>query len=288
MSGASIFSRIGSWSASFVCSSAVLWAATGCDTIGQDFDAFTEELIPLTPPEAAKIMIDPNDPDNRRRGTLLIANSPFGGADPYVNIYRDMAIRDRDPLAKAAALAALGRHGIPDDAILIAASLDDENPQVKWSAAQGLQRIHNPAVVADLLHVLRRDDEQTDTRIAAAVAVGQYPQDRVFQGLVGALEHRELALNLAALTSLQTLTGEDFGLEARAWLAWYNDTSEPFAGQREYLYPTYQRDETWLERLAFWSSTTFEQPARPAGLRPEGERRTYEDDEEMQPDESGS
>ncbi|MEE9130457.1 MAG: HEAT repeat domain-containing protein [Phycisphaerales bacterium] len=287
MSGVGIGSRIGSGSAGLVCGAAVLWAATGCDTIGQDFNAFTEELIPLTPPEAAKIMIDPNDPDNRRRGTLLIANSPFGGADPYVNIYRDMAIRERDPLAKAAALAALGRHGVPDDAIVIAASLDDENPQVKWAAAQALQRIHNVAVVADLLDVLRRDEEQTDTRIAAAVAVGQYPQDRVFQGLVGALDDRELALNLAAVTSLQTLTGEDFGLEARAWLVWYNNAPEPFAGQREYLYPTYQRDTTWLERLAFWSSKTFEQPAPPAGLRPAGERRTYEDDDEMKPDESG-
>ncbi len=287
MSRVGIGSRIGSGSAGLVCGAAVLWAATGCDTIGQDFSAFTEEFMPPTPTEAARLMIAPHDPDDRRRGTLLISNSPFGGGEPYLEIYRDMALHERDPLAKAVALAALGRHGVPDDAIIIAVSLDHENPQVKWAAAQALQRIHNAAVVSDLLDVLRRDEEQTDTRIAAAVAVGQYAQDRVFQGLVGALDDRELALNLAALTSLQTLTGEDFRLDARAWLAWYNNTPEPFAGQREYLYPTYQRDETWLERLAFWSSTTFEQPAPPAGLRPAGERRTYEDDDEMKPDESG-
>ena len=262
MSRVGISSRIGSGWAGLVCGAAVLWAATGCDTISQDFSAFTEEFMPPTPTEAARLMIDPHDPDNRRRGALLISNSPFGGADPYVNVYRDMAIRERDPLAKAAALAALGRHGVPDDAIIIAASLDDENPQVKWAAAQALQRIHNVAVVGDLLDVLRRDEEQTDTRIAAAVAVGQYPQDRVFQGLIGALDDRELALNLAAVTSLQTLTGEDFGLEARAWLAWYNDTPEPFAGQREYLYPTYQRDETWLERLAFGRGRHSSSPHR--------------------------
>lgn len=287
MARVGIGSRIGLRSAGFVWCVAVLWAAAGCDTIGQDLSAFTEEFMPPTPTEAARLMIDPNDPDNRRRGVLMISNSPFGGGEPYLEIYRDMAIYERDPLAKAAALAALGRHGNPNDAIIIAASLDNENPQVKWASAQALQRIHNAAVVADLLDVLRRDEEQTDTRIAAAVAVGQYAQDRVFQGLVGALDDRELALNLAAVTSLQTLTGEDFGLDGRAWLAWYNNAPEPFAGQREYLYPTYQRDATWLERLAFWSSTTFEQPAPPAGLRPEGERRTYEDDDEMKPDESG-
>ena len=287
MSREDIDSRIGTAAAGLVWCVAVLWAATGCDTIGQDFNAFTEELIPLTPPEAARIMIDPHDSDNRRRGVLMISNSPFGGAEPYLEIYRDMVIHERDPLAKAAALAALGRHGVPNDAIIIAASLDHENPQVKWAAAQALQRIHNAAVVADLLDVLRRGEEQMDTRIAAAEAVGQYAQDRVFQGLVGALDDRELALNLAAAASLQTLTGEDYGLDGRAWLAWYNNAPEPFAGQREYLYPTYRRDETWLERMAFWSSTTFEQPAPPAGLRPEGERRTYQDDDEMKPDETG-
>ncbi len=278
-------SRIGS--AALVWCMAMIWGLTGCDTISQDLSAFTEELLPPTPSEAVVDMIDPNDPDKRRRGTLLIANSPFGGGEPYLKIYRDMAIHERDPLAKAAALAALGRHGVPDDGPILAASLDDQNRQVRWAAAQALQRIHNVAVVGDLLDVLRKDDEHTDTRIAAAVAVGQYPQDRVFQVLINALDDRELALNLAAQRSLKTLTGEDFALERLAWYQWYNNTAEPFAGRREYLYPTYQRGETWMERLAFWSTTTYEQPAPPAGLRPQGERRTYEDDDELKPDEPG-
>ena len=287
MSRADIGSTIGTAATVLACGAALVWAVPGCDTIGQDFNAFTEGLMPPTPTEAARIMIDPNDPDNRRRGTLLIANSPFGGGEPYLKVYRDMAIHERDPLAKAAALAALGRHGVPDDAPIIAASLDDENRQVRWAAAQALQRIHNVAVVGDLLDVLRKDDEHMDTRIATAVAVGQYPQDRVFQGLISALDDRELALNLTARESLQTLTGEDFALEPSAWLGWYNDNAEPFAGKQEYLYPTYQRGETWMERLAFWTTTTFEQPAPPAGLHPEGERRTYEDDDQLKPDESG-
>ncbi len=284
MSRADIGSRIGF---AAVCGMTVLWAVAGCDTISEDLSAFTDEFMPPSPSEAGRWLIDPNDSDNRRRGTLLIANSPFGGGEPYLKVYRDMAINERDPLAKAAALAALGRHGIPDDAPIIAASLNDENRQVRWAAAQALQRIHNVAVVGDLLNVLRRDDEDTDTRIAAAVAVGQYPQDRVFQVLINVLDDRELALNLAAHGSLQTLTGEDFALERSAWYQWYNNTAEPFAGKQEYLFPTYQRGETWMERLAFWSTTTYERPAPPAGLRPQGERRTYEDDEELKPDEPG-
>ena len=287
MSPADINSRIGTVAAALWCGAATVLTVAGCDTIGQDFNALTESLMPPTPSEAVERMVDPNDPDNRRRGTLLIANSPFGGADPYLKVYRDMAIHERDPLAKAAALSALGRHGLPNDAPVIAASLDDENRQVRWAAAQALQRIHNVAVTGDLLEVLRKDEEYADTRIAAAVALGQYPQDRVFQGLISALDERELALNFAAQGSLLVLTGQDFGLEPSAWLGWYNNTAEPFAGRQEYLYPTYQRDETWMERLAFWSTTTYEQPAPPAGLRPESERRTYEDDDELNPDEPG-
>ena len=64
-------------------------------------------------------------------------------------------------------------------------------------------------------------------------------------------------------------------------VSWYNEhTDEAFAGQQPYLYPTYWRDDTFLEKLAFWTSNDFEHPAPPAGLRPASERRTYEDDNE--------
>ena len=42
---------------------------------------------------------------------VLISNAPFGGGDKYLSIYRDKARNERNPLALAAALSALGRHG---------------------------------------------------------------------------------------------------------------------------------------------------------------------------------
>jgi len=255
-----------------------LWALAGCGSMGQDLGEFGESLTPVTPPEAARMMVDPHDPDNRRAGMVLISNSPFGGADAYLAVYRDRVANETDPLAKAASITALGRYGGPDDAPAIAACLQDEQFQVRWEAAKALQRLHNPAVVADLLKILRHDREQPDIRVAAAVALGQYPQDRVFQGLVEALDAPELAVNAAARRSLSTLTGQDHGLYPVAWLSWYNATEQPFEGRQVYLFPTYQRQETWLEKLAFWSSKTYEQPAPPAGLRPPS-RRTYQDEE---------
>ena len=259
----------------------ILLSAGGCETIGQDLNSLAESIVPPTPREAAEKMLNPHDPDDRRKGTLLIANAPFGGNPPYVRTYRDYVEHDQDPLVKAAAIRALARHGTVEDAPLIANQLTHENVQVRWEAAKGLQRIHNPQVVPALLEVLRKPGEDADVRVAAARALGQYPEDRVFQGLVAALDARELAVNIAAEGSLQTLTGQSHELDPGAWLGWYNGVSgDRFAGGGEYRYPTYQRRDTWLEKLAFWTSRPVEQPAPPVGLREDSQRRTYEDQDE--------
>jgi hypothetical protein len=177
------------------------------------------------------------------------------------------------------AIRALARHGAAEDARLIAPQLEHANVQVRWEAAKGLQRLHDPTVVGKLLDVLRNPEEQPDVLIAAATALGQYPEDRVFQALVALLDHRELAANLAAEQSLHTLVGRSFGLDARAWLTWYNaQAGDRFAGRLEYLYPTYERDESWFERLAFWSNRVREYPAPPAGLKAQSGRETYQND----------
>jgi hypothetical protein len=267
------------------CSSAVsllliVIALTGCDTIKQDFELFSKSIFPPTPAEAARMMIDPYNADNRREGTVLIANSPFGGVDVYVRAYRDRLIDEPDPTVRAVAIRALARHGTPDDAVLIARELRHENDQVRREAALGLQRLHNPAVVPDLLAALRNAEERADVRAAAAEALGQYPQDRVFQGLIGAMDARELSVNLAAERSLATITGEALGQDAREWFRWYASSppSERFAGQRDYLYPTYQRSPTIFERIAFWNTPRFEQPAPPAGVVASTRRTTYGED----------
>jgi hypothetical protein len=258
----------------------IMAIAIGCETIGQDLGDVASAFNSVKPDQAAKMMMDPYDADNRRMGTVLISNSTFGGVDVYVRAYRDMVLNERDPIVKAVAIRALGRHGQPDDAPRIAPNLFHESVQVRWEAAKAMQRLHNPAAANDLLRVLRSETEQNDVRIAAAIALGQYAEDRVFQGLIAALDVRELGVNRAAEQSLRTLTGESLGLNSSAWLAWYNahgSAGGAFAQKGDYIYPTYQRDETLLEQLAFWTTRNFEQPAPPAGLRPSTERSTYQD-----------
>lgn len=264
------------WCAAALAASCV---GSGCDTASEGLDDLLGGINTPEPSEAARWMFDQYDPDRRRTGALLIMNAPFGGEDVYVRQYRDMVINERDPIVKAIAIRALGRYGAPSDAAIIEIHLTHENEQVRWEAAKAMQRLHNPGVVGTMLLLLRDDQQRTDIRVALADGLGQYAEDRVFQALVAALDQRELAVNVTANESLTTLTGQDFGLDQAQWLRWYNQTraagENPFALQEQYLYPTYQRDPTFFEKLAIWSQRTYEQPGPPAGVEQVSERSTY-------------
>jgi len=254
---------------------------TGC--ISDDFGELQRAFTVPTPGEAARDALDPYNPDKRREGVVLLSTSTFGGAAPYLKMYRDYVEHDEDPLVKSAAITALGRHGTPDDAALIAPWLqfsDDAHQHVRWTAALALQRLHNADVVPDLIESTLHRNEVGEVREACCTALGQYPEDRAVQALLASLDARELAVNAAAAEALQLLTGQALGLNRTAWSQWYavalNDGTA-FDQQQPYLYPTYSRGKVWWEYVAFWMDLQFESPQSPAGLEPAGKRSTYGD-----------
>ena len=251
----------------------------GCVT--DDFSEMSQGFTAPTPAEAARNALDPYNADKRREGVVLLANATFGGAAPYMKMYRDYVEHDKDPLVRAAAITALGRHGSPEDALLIAPLLErtlDVHQHVRWTAALALQRLHNPAVVPDLIEAIVDQGEVGEVREACCGAMGQYPEDRVMHALFAALDTRELAVNAAAAQSLNELTGQDWGFDRTAWNTWYTAAiarGDAFTGQRDYTYPTYTRDLLWWAHVAFWVDWHFEKPPAPAGLEPIGTRSPY-------------
>ena len=254
---------------------------TGCvmddlDDIGQMFEA-------PTPGQAARWALDQHDPDKRREGLVLLSTATFGGAEVYVSLYRDYVENDAAPLVKSAAIAALARHGTPEDALLIAPWADrrvTSSETIRWAAVKGLQRLHNSEVVPTLVSVALDREEQGEVRSAACIAMGQYPEDRVVQALITVLDARQLAVNADAAESLTLLTGQRFGMDITVWQNWYDTTragGDPFAGQMEYRYPTYSRDSAWWEQIAFWLDEQHEPSLRPIGLREVDEQRTWDD-----------
>ncbi|MFM1829663.1 MAG: hypothetical protein RLZZ558_3 [Planctomycetota bacterium] len=254
----------------WMAASLVLAWMTGCDTLGSDWSNFTSSFNPPTPQQAAQWAVDPYDSEKQRHGTMLLANAPWGGSPVYVSMYRVYVEENSDPLVKVAAIEALGRHGEPQDAELVARMLRHPSPQVRLAAAKALQRLHDPRVSSLICSRLVDESEEGAVRVELAVALGQYATDDAFQALAATLDARELAVNLAALDSLQLLTGRDFGLDRPLWLSWYRSTSAPFDREMVYLYPTYQREKGFWDWITFWSPLTFEKPSIPRGMTEPG------------------
>ncbi len=240
-------------------------AGVGCDNAKQDLNDIFHLNYP-TPSEAATWMFH-RDPERRRLGIALISNAPFGGDESYMEVYRK-AVSDTDPLVRAAAAHALGMHGFGQDAMLITPLLSEDSKIVRWESAKALQRIHNPEAVGVIITAMLGDDDP-DVRMEAASSLGQYPEHRVVEALISALGDRSLSVNQLSRRSLRTLTGEDFGTQRGDWIDWFRDVENPFAGQREYLYPVYERDLDWFEKVTPWGASEFEQSAQPRGMQSE-------------------
>ncbi len=218
-----------------------------------------------SPAEVTRAMFDGTNPDRRRYAVVRTANAPWGGDAKYVRLYRMMlgsfddnpdaeGSPDPDPTVRAAAIQALGRHGEPADAELIAPRLDSDSTFVRWEAAKALQRLHrpSPAVIRPLIERVTRD-EDPDVRLASATALGQYPRPDVFDALVAALSDEEYSVRHAARESLTTLTGTDEGAEATAWLDWAaKHRGNLFNAEETFTYRTYQPPRGLIDKLRFW------------------------------------
>ena len=249
-----------------------LLSAGGCGLeLSGGSGALEQETIfsiwsPPDPAEAARWAADPYDPDKRQKGMLLLANAPWGGESVYLRFYEN-ALADEDAGVRATACLALGRHGDPDQAPLIAERLTDSDQIVRREAAHALQRLHNPLVVQPLLRAAdQRNESDSETRAAAVTALGQYPDARVVQILIASLQDQRLLVNQSALASLPVLTGQDFGYDVGAWVQWSADSDDLFAGRGSYVYPVYRRNPKLWELFIPWMHPPNETASTPVGL----------------------
>lgn len=250
----------------------------GCDTpeTAKGTDSLLALWTPPSPEVAAQMALDEYNADNRAKGMMLLANAYFGGEPVYRELYL-ARITDEDPNVRAAALRGLSLHGQPEDVPVVIERLSDSNPRVRVEAARALQRIHNPAAIDALIVAIRlpiagpsptAGEPEPTVRAEAANALGQYADPRVLLPLMAALDDRFLAVNRAAQRSLNTLTGEDFGLDRREWLRWYQDVETPFAGRTPYIYPAFSRDKSFWEYIPFIPEPPNESAGTPAGFPP--------------------
>ena len=264
------FPRVATVAAQWACMVMLLSAPsllTACEQMSSDMGDASNSLFPPSPAEAGRWAVDDSDPENQRRGVLLIGNSGFGGEPVYVNLYRLYIDENSDPVVKATAIQALARHARAEDAVIVANQLENKNEQIRIAAAKGLQRIHNPKIADVIWKKLIQEDETSAVRVELAIALGQYSTRDAFEALCSSLDDRELAVNLASADSLRLITGADFGLEPGLWRSWADANPKALRGDVPYYYPTFERQLGTLDYLMFWAIPTFEQPGVPAGMR---------------------
>jgi len=225
---------------------------------------------PTTPADAARMAMDPDEPDQRYLGTLKLANAYFGGEQVYIELY-EKAVTDESANVRSAGVRGLANHGNPDHVPILVRTLRDPDRNVRLESARGLQRLYNPVAIPVLILVINEVngyEDDPDVRAEAADALGQYPDPRVLSPLIGALADHYLIVNVAAMDSLQTLTGQDFDLDSTAWFVWFQESSRPFAGRAAYHYPAFHRGRKWYEWFPFVSQPPNEPSATPVGMPP--------------------
>ena len=244
----------------------------GCNTfdnVPRGTTSLLQVFSPQTSPtQAANMATDQFSPENRYVGTTLLSNADFGGQGVYLELYID-GMSDPDSGVRSASVRALGRHGDPEHVDLIITALGDENDNVRLEAARALQRVHSTDAIEPLVQAMNQDDEpQADIRAAAADALGQYREMMVVQALVGALQDSRLVVNNRVQHSLMILTGQSFGLDRPAWIAWYKNTDNLFAGAQPYTYPVFNRKKRFVEYLPLIPPPPNETTAIPVGMDP--------------------
>lgn len=212
---------------------------------------------------------DEYDSDKRARGTALLAFSPTGDDPKYVNYLYRRYLTDKEANVRAVAAVAMSLHGTPADVPDLIPLLSDPDKKVRKAAARALQRLHNPVAIAPLLESVDQAREpDLEVRAEAADALGQYAEMRVLQKLIAILDDPQLIVNQTTLKSLKYLTGQQIGVDRRAWTNWLRETRTPFALRTAYIYPAYSRDKTWLEYIPFVPSPPNEIASTPVGMPP--------------------
>ncbi len=225
-----------------------------------------KQFLPPSAGQLARDAFDVYDADKRRNAVARLSAADFGGEEPYVRMYR-LLLTDPDASVRAGSIKALGLHGSSDDVPALVAALEDPAGFVRWETALSLQKLHHPDAVAPLLKAMAQDLEP-DVRMASARALGQYPERRVYDGLVGALDDADFGVVEAAHASLVTLTGYDFGKDASLWVLWaQRREGDVFAHQQLYLWQPFAEPRTFWRRMQFWRSSEPPAARVPAGMQ---------------------
>ncbi len=210
----------------------VLLMALGCEE-----KAITFDLHKRTPQESALYAMKSTDADLRYKTLVELAKSKALKDDWAVKAMLIVARSDPSPSVRALAVHNLGRVGDKRVLAMLVEAMDDPEDRVRLEAAWGLSQmniVESGAEAKDirsaqsvLLQALS-SDVCVDVRLNAARALGQFKDRMVLKALIAALKDTDFAVRYESELSLVKLTGRTFQGNSGRWVAWMDETKDPF------------------------------------------------------------
>lgn len=196
------------------------------DLIGHPIANFFDYITNDNAAYAARKMVDPTSPDNRRKGTLRLASFSFARRGYYIQVYANEARSDEDYTVRAAGIRALNRCRAKGYTLLFINALSDDQPLVRLEAADALSNMPDPRAIAVLVRRMESPTDEygqalepnLDVRIACADALRCYHTAESMRALVNELTDKEFGIAWQARQSLELITGQDYLYDSKAWL----------------------------------------------------------------------
>jgi hypothetical protein len=213
----------------------------GCATFWDDVTSRDRDYRALfIKPDPLVVLRDSKDGDKRARAYLALKEpKPSGGTDREQDqVLELLAVASRtEPqfYPRLMAVQKLGEFKDPRAAQVLIDAYSTAHPfpadkvtMLRCQALTGLGEVGHPSAVDFLARVVRQppavgsaDERQLvmDERLAAARALGHFPQYQATEALVRVLqaEKEDVALRTCAHESLQASTGKDLPMDGKAW-----------------------------------------------------------------------
>lgn len=205
-------------------------------------------LVPVSSPSDSRIMVahileskggDPRaveilaatygkEPDTATRVSTVFALGALQDKAAVPALRK--ALRDPEMEVVRAALEGLNQIRTPGIAATLLEGLADSDETIRANSAAALSSFGEPGVAQALLDALHKDSSQK-VRLAALGALPNAGGFAAFSPILSLLKDPRMAPEMKdkAVTSLQSLTGQDFGQDATKWARWWEQNKATFA-----------------------------------------------------------
>lgn len=129
---------------------------------------------------------------------------------------QDVIFRNQIVILRLHAISLLGRLDCETSVEALQSASKDQNSELRMAAVKSLANLPGPVSIPILQEVVG-SDTNGDVRLAATQSLGQFSNSQVLDALAMAIDDRDPALQVAAIESLEKVTGEKFGTDVLAW-----------------------------------------------------------------------